>query len=566
MIEPMSRVCLVVHKDHQTALFAHLLASEIHLDQPLPPTTHYSDALALLSSFGHGIPSEKLSLAQAMAVAKQLQTYIQDTQQAYQDTPEVAIHQEQLGFLAQAGVTVDKLERLAYLTWGVGYVPLMHHATLKAQLGQHWLLEQVSEGVCYFFYACHSGQAEALSQLLSTQGYVSLNQVLLTTPQVQQSNQEVALATLGLSVQVVSAAYQTLYTHAQQVRLGSASDDRLKQFLLYEGYMGQQQAQQLAGQMASTPGEHKVWFHHEPVNPERLEEVPTQLKNPAWARPFELLVKEHSVPAYNEWDPTLLVAILYPLFFGMMFGDVGQGLVIVCLGLLLFKQPVRQLVVTVGITSMLFGFVYGSVFGFEHVIPALWVQPTQHIQQVIGVSVGLGVIMVSLCIVLGMIQKFRQGLLRQAFTDSNGLIGLSFYGGVLVMLLGDAQWVSLVMIFPFVAKLLMDVVAHPREGFLVVIGTFESLISYATNTLSFIRVGAIVLSHSAMMGAVFMLSRHLNFFYGFIAVGVGNAIVMGVEIMVVAIQALRLNYYEVFSRFYAGSGQPFVSVRERLEL
>ena len=107
---------------------------------------------------------------------------------------------------------------------------------------------------------------------------------------------------------------------------------------------------------------------------------PTRLKNPALLRPFEMFVKMYGLPAYNEFDPTLLIAVTYSLFFGFMFGDVGQGLLLLIGGFLLYrfkKLDLAAIISCCGFCSTIFGFLFGSVFGFEDVIPALWLRPAE---------------------------------------------------------------------------------------------------------------------------------------------------------------------------------------------
>ena len=105
---------------------------------------------------------------------------------------------------------------------------------------------------------------------------------------------------------------------------------------------------------------------------------PTKLKNPKLFKPFEMYVKMYGLPAYGEMDPTWFVAITYSFIFGVMFGDVGQGLLLLIGGALIYhfkKIPLAGIISTAGFFSTIFGFMFGSIFGFEDVIPALWLRP-----------------------------------------------------------------------------------------------------------------------------------------------------------------------------------------------
>lgn len=88
---------------------------------------------------------------------------------------------------------------------------------------------------------------------------------------------------------------------------------------------------------------------------------------------------------------------------------------------------------------------------------------------------------------------------------------------------------------------------------------FDVVLSYATNSISFVRVGAFALSHAGMMGVVLTLAGYESGSPNWIVVVLGNIVVTGLEGLVVGIQVLRLEYYEMFSRFYQGTGKPFVA-------
>ena len=217
--------------------------------------------------------------------------------------------------------------------------------------------------------------------------------------------------------------------------------------------------------------------------------------------------------------------------------------------------------ITVGASSTFFGFMYGSIFGFEHILPAIWLSPMHNINRVLLVAVGIGVGFVLLGICLGIANNINNRNYHALIFGANSVSGLLFYIGAPLGFVVHFAFFGLTV--PFVVTTLYAISTAEEGCFASLIHTFESLLSYATNTLSFIRVGAIVLSHSAMMGAVFLLSRNLNIAGSILAVGIGNVIVMAVEILVVGIQALRLNYYEMFSRFYTGGGKPFTPLRDK---
>lgn len=324
---------------------------------------------------------------------------------------------------------------------------------------------------------------------------------------------------------------------------------------------------------------------------------PTKLKNPKLIRPFEMYTRMYGLPSYGEFDPTLLVAITYSFFFGFMFGDVGQGLLLLIGGFLLYhykKLNLAGIIACCGAFSTLFGFLFGSVFGFEDVLEPLWLRPVDAMTQlpfignlntvfVVTVAIGMGVILLTM--VLNIINMLRARQRGEAWFDTNGVAGFVFYGAlvgtIVLFMTGNPVPAAAVLVIMFVVPLLIIACKEPltaliekkpelmpkKKVMFVVQAVFELievLLSYFSNTLSFVRVGAFAVSHAAMMQVVMMLAGaeeggSLNL----VVVVFGNLFVCGMEGLIVGIQVLRLEYYELFSRFYHGGGREFTPYRKR---
>ena len=323
----------------------------------------------------------------------------------------------------------------------------------------------------------------------------------------------------------------------------------------------------------------------------RFRKPPTKLKNPRIFKPFEMFIRMYGLPNYQEFDPTIFVAVTYSIIFGAMFGDVGQGLCLFIGGMLLYKFKKLNLAAIVGscgIFSTIFGFCFGSVFGFEDVIEPLWLRPTEamttlpfigNLNTVFVVAVALGMGLVILMMVFHIINSLRAKQLGEALFDTNGVAGLVFYGAVAAVVVlymtGNALPAGIVLVVMFVVPLLVIACKEPLtnklnkkkelieggKGMFVVqafFEMFEVLLSYFSNTLSFVRIGAFAVSHAAMMQVVMMLAGAENGGTpNIIVVIIGNLIVLGMEGLIVGIQGLRLQYYEFFSRFYKGDGREF---------
>lgn len=328
---------------------------------------------------------------------------------------------------------------------------------------------------------------------------------------------------------------------------------------------------------------------------------PVIVKNPPFFRLYEFYVKMYGLPCYNEVDPTPLVALTYTLFFGIMFGDLGQGLVVAVVGALMWKckkMEIGKILIPCGISGMIFGFLYGSVFGFEEALNPVYkmlfgidgklfdVMESETINTIIYGSVALGFVTIAITMLINIYSSLRRRNMESALFDANGVAGFVFYvalvaGLVCQMFLGieimTAPYIIGLIIVPLMLMYLREPLGKLVERkkkwqpdkwgeYLVqsFFELFEMCLSYLTNTMSFLRVGAYILVHAGMMTVVFTLAEMIGGVVGYtIVIIVGNGIVMALEALLVAIQVLRLDYYEIFSRFYLGNGRAFTPVTSR---
>lgn len=307
----------------------------------------------------------------------------------------------------------------------------------------------------------------------------------------------------------------------------------------------------------------------EPRADERLQ-VPSLIHHHRWLRPFASLVLNYGVPRYGEIDPTIPFAISFVLMFGMMFGDVGQGACIALAGILLRRRlgQYGPLAVAAGISSTLFGLLYGSVFGFEHVLPALWVAPLSDPLLMLGVALCWGIGFILLATLLTIRNRIADGRLREALLSSHGAAGLLLYLGLLssayrLATTGALDSATVLMASAALAVILVQVwlnnpgIAPAERMLIAVMEGFESIMAYISNTLSFLRLAAFSLNHVALSIAIFTVGSMMHSAGYWLTVVLGNVFVLVLEGAIVAIQTLRLEYYEGFSRFFGGDGRPF---------
>ena len=331
----------------------------------------------------------------------------------------------------------------------------------------------------------------------------------------------------------------------------------------------------------------------EPDHNDILSKPPTKMRNPGIFRPFEMFIQMYGLPDYNEIDPTILVAITYSVFFGFMFGDMGQGLCLLIGGFLLYRAKKMNLAAIIsccGFFSTIFGFLFGSIFGFEDIINAAWLRPGEAMTTlpfigrlntvfVIAVALGMGIIILTM--ILNIINSIRAHDPEKTWFDTNGAAGLVFYAAmasvIVLFMTGHPLPAGIVLAVMFGIPLLLMFFKEPltalvekkaaaiegSKGMFVVQGffeLFEVLLSYFSNTISFVRVGAFAVSHAAMMEVVLMLAGYESgsaSSVNWLVVVLGNVFVCGMEGLIVGIQVLRLEYYELFSRFYRGTGRAF---------
>ena len=371
-------------------------------------------------------------------------------------------------------------------------------------------------------------------------------------------------------------------------KMAASTTHKSSTFYILCGWMTKDQAAAFREEIKNDPD---VFLIVEEDHGNVISKPPTKLKNPGIFRPFELFIRMYGLPSYEELDPTILIGITYSFLFGFMFGDAGQGLCLLAGGFLLYrlkKMNLAAIISCCGFFSTIFGLLFGSVFGFEDVITPLWLRPADAMTTlpfigklntvfVVSISIGMGIILLTM--VLNIINSLREKDAEKLWFDTNGVAGLVFYGSlvlaVVLFMTGHVLPGSAVLAVMFGVPLLLMFFKEPLTAFLekkartaapggkamfVIQGffeLFEVLLSYFSNTLSFVRVGAFAVSHAAMMEVVLMLAGAEAGSPNWLVVVLGNLFVCGLEGLVVGIQVLRLEYYELFSRFYRGSGREF---------
>ena len=369
-----------------------------------------------------------------------------------------------------------------------------------------------------------------------------------------------------------------------QIRRNAARGDM---FFYVVGWMEERKAKALENEITASGD--VVMFYSEDAENVRNMEPPTKLKNNPVFKPFEMFVKMYGLPSYNEIDPTGILAVTYILFFGIMFGDVGQSLILAIIGFIIYKIKqidLAGIVGFVGLSGIIFGFIYGSFFGNEEIIPKLLhttpIRPMEQAIMMLGSTIAVGILIIIFGIVINIINSIKSRNKGEALFGHNGAAGLVFYMSMLFMAANIFfKWGISTMIFVILAVVsiiimymsgpLSDLAGGkkhwwPKSGMYFVenfFELFEVILSFFTNTISFLRIGAFAIVHVGMMMVVAILTPEGVSFGSIFVQVIGNAVVMVLEGLIVGIQVLRLEYYEMFSRYFTGRGKAFISLSDK---
>lgn len=321
---------------------------------------------------------------------------------------------------------------------------------------------------------------------------------------------------------------------------------------------------------------------------------PTKTKNSILTKAYQFYTEIYGVPSYNEVDPTPLVAVVYTLLYGIMFADLGQGIVLAIAGWLMYKlkgMRLGKILIPCGISAALFGTAFGSVFGYEELLNPMFrmlgfeekpIEIMDSALMFIIVSIVIGVAIIIISMLFNVFSGIKKRDFGSAIFGHNGIAGIVLYSSLILLLLNmfaqlgiNTKLLALggilvPIIFIFLKHPLGELVCGRKpkiesiSDFIIenFFELFEVILSYMSNTLSFLRVGAFVLIHACMMSTFSALAGIAGGGAAEIIIMVfGNIFVIALEGLLVGIQVLRLNFYEIFSRFYDGDGIPFNPIK-----
>ena len=340
------------------------------------------------------------------------------------------------------------------------------------------------------------------------------------------------------------------------------------------------------------------------------DEVPVRFNNPKMLAPFQMLVSNFGIPEYGTIDPTPFVMPLYLAMFGLMFADVGQGMILAILGILgvslLRKKEGKEglyhlswLIIWCGLSSIFFGALFGSFFG-TGLFPPLWFDfhgiisghgadnsVINDVFDILSITIYFGISVITLGLLFNWINIIRTRKWMELFFDKGGIIGGWIYGGGIYIASymishNYKEFPPGMILFLLVGlpSLLLFIkepyhyFKHERGqsdkkfnvfailNFLMewTVELLEIFSGYLSNTLSFMRVAGFGIAHVCLMFAFFTLAEMTSGIASVLILILGNILVISLEGLSAGIQALRLNYYEFFTKFFHGTGKLYTPI------
>ncbi|MDF2531127.1 MAG: V-type ATPase kDa subunit [Clostridia bacterium] len=425
-------------------------------------------------------------------------------------------------------------------------------------------------------------------------GYTGSTENIIRTLQQEISTMKREIEELKAAVQLSREKYQTVIVKSYTMLMVEKKIEEIKSeialgenlFFMF-GFVPMGEIDKFQSQVKCVFQDRVILVAADVENRKYGHSPPTKLKNNILFKPFESLVEMYGIPTYNEKDPTPFFALSYMLLFGAMFGDVGQGFVIFALGLIL-KYIMKNnafggILSRLGISSMIFGLLYGSVFGNEEIIEHLLIKPMDNINTMLISAIVLGVVLINIGYIYSLINLYKRKDLEEGVFGREGVVGYLFFWTLILLaidkvlnILGVPTWGYIVTLAVLLLLMVFkQPLAHmikgnkelyedsPADYYIEAgFGVIETILSVLSNIISFIRVGAFALNHVGLYIAFATMAEMMNSHAaGVVVLIVGNIVIIGLEGLIVFIQSLRLEYYELFSKYYSGYGIPYKPVQ-----
>ena len=373
-----------------------------------------------------------------------------------------------------------------------------------------------------------------------------------------------------------AVSFEPVVVHALRTEEARSTFSRTETLSLAHGWIPQENQESMKKAVDSSTS-NKAFLKFDDPGPS--DKPPSKLRNPAVFRPFELITRLRGTPQYREIDPTPIIGILFPIMYGMMFGDVGQGIVLIVLGLVFNRmnrgflkipaggiKKLGGILATCGICATIFGTLYGEVFLTEAFHP-LFVSPLEHLSTMIIMALAFGVAQLTIGLILKIVNLLRQ---KAKILAAFAVLRLFYYMIGVALAIKYVQNMSftvftdnLLLTIAAIGSLLLIFLSPAIEGILehdfklverIMMGAsefIETFLSFLTNSISYVRLAAFAIAHSALGLSAAILAPTIGGIPSYLAM---NLLALTIEALGVLIQCMRLTYYEFFTKFYLNSG------------
>lgn len=512
-------------------------------------------------------------------------------------------------------IPLDLQRRSAFLHFVVGVLPPEHLGNVRRSIESDGLLVEQPPlgGTVPVLVFCTTTHRAVVAQVLADAGFIARKLPALdgnsseTLRRQQEDERHRVLQALELHREEFErrrpslAAHLSALQHTVEIERAlceaAGSTAHSDATVWIQGWLPASE-QTAVEHLVATTSRECCFVHFEPSRYQVTDpEPPVLLRSPSWLRPFDRLVTAYGLPRPRELAPTAFLALSYVIMFGLMFGDIGHGLLLVAAGVLAWRLGKKAfmrdgglILIYAGFSSLAFGIVYGSFFGmpgFRHL--ALWQDPIEgNPAYLMGVSLCFGIVLISAGVLLNVVNRFTCGDFADGIFGKFGIAGVLFYWGAITVValtaFGGGQSATLL-----IAKVLVGLAlaawilqrlfrglssqgrrssppSHDAAGGFglalaeSLVEAFEGVLVYLANTISFVRLAAYSMSHAALLAAFFMMAESVQTSTpaaGVAIIVLGNIVAMVLEGVIAAVQALRLEYYEFFGKFFSGQGRPF---------
>ena len=295
------------------------------------------------------------------------------------------------------------------------------------------------------------------------------------------------------------------------------------------------------------------------TSPPENYQPPINLILPGWARPFHLFVEMLGTPSSDEVNPILLVPLTISLLFGYMFPDIGHGLILLLVSGLLYRRwPQGRFLITCGLSSMLFGMVFGEFFGLEGLFKPLWIKPLDDPILILIPPLFLGVILMLLGLIFNGIEAYWRRELNTWLLRGAAVLAM-YASACIAIFYPNALWAAgFTFIWFVVGEFLLDDSNRLAHLMASLAHLLQSLFELLLNTFSFLRVGAFALAHAALSASVMQLAEGIEDHTARIVfLIIGHLLIIMIEGLVAFVQTTRLILFEFFTRFLKAEGRIF---------